>query len=191
MRCSRFALLYAEAGDPLVRRVTAAAAVLTVLIGQASKTRPRPCVEGLYDLATWRRLWEQALASPVAPAGGQVLCHPCTSAESGATPGPGETGVCPYKGLAAFSEEDADWFFGRERSTETLLVRLCGARDLGGIVMLVGASGAGKSSLINVGLVPALARGVLTKGSENWPVVIMVVVTRPYGCGNSAIRSIR
>ncbi len=175
----RLALLCAEAGDPPLRRVTVArvsdwrrgrnvparfaelAAVLKVLIGQASDAQPRPCQEGLYDLGTWRRLWEEALDSPVTPA------------ESGSTPDPGETGVCPYKGLAAFSEMDADLFFGRERSTETLLVQLCGARDAGGIVMLVGASGAGKSSLINAGLVPALARGVLALGSGNWPVVIM------------------
>ncbi|MGM0364776.1 helix-turn-helix domain-containing protein, partial [Streptomyces griseoaurantiacus] len=25
--------------------------------------------------------------------------------------------VCPYRGLAAFGPEDADWFFGRERAT--------------------------------------------------------------------------
>jgi WD40 repeat protein len=206
----RFALLYAEAGDPPLRWVTAAvgrpgsmdemgrpvrvtvqrvsdwrrgrnvparftvlAAVLKVLIGQARKARPRPCLEGLYDLGTWRRLWEEALASPVAPAGGRPSEHPSTSAGSGWTLDPGETGVCPYKGLAAFSEEDADWFFGRERSTATLLVRLRDALDVGGIVMLVGASGAGKSSLINAGLVPALAQEALTVGSGNWPVVIM------------------
>ncbi|MGH3815914.1 MAG: AAA family ATPase [Pseudonocardiaceae bacterium] len=206
----RFALLYAEAGDPPLRRVTAAvgrsrqldesgrrvrvamqrisdwrrgrsvparfatlAAVLKVLIGHASKARPRPCLEGLYDLGTWHGLWEEALASPVVPAGSQLASHPSTSPEAGSTPDPGETGVCPYKGLAAFGEEDADWFFGRARSTETLLVQLCGALDVGGIVMLVGASGAGKSSLINAGLVPALARGALTMGSGNWPLVIM------------------
>jgi WD40 repeat protein len=206
----RFALLYAEVGDPSLSWVTAAvaqtilmdesgrpirvtvrqvsdwrrgrslpagfaapAAVLTVLIGQARKVRPWPCLEGLYDLATWRRLWEEALANPVASAGGRASSRLSSSAESGAMPEAGHMSVCPYKGLAAFGEEDADWFFGRERSTETLLVQLCGALDGGGIVMLVGASGAGKSSLINAGLVPALARGSLAIGSGNWPVVIM------------------
>jgi energy-coupling factor transporter ATP-binding protein EcfA2 len=81
--------------------------------------------------------------------------------------------MCPYQGLAAFSENDANLFFGRERSVTALLMRLRGALDGGGVVMLVGASGAGKSSQINAGLVPALARGALTKWSENWPVVIM------------------
>ncbi|MGH3774912.1 MAG: hypothetical protein ACRDRR_04130 [Pseudonocardiaceae bacterium] len=213
----RFALLFAEAGDPPLRRVTAAvgrsrqmdesgrrirvavqrvsdwrrgrsvparfatlAAVLKVLIGQASKARPCPCLDGLYDLGTWRGLWEEALASPVAPAGDQLSSPPSTSPDAGATPDPDETGVCPYKGLSAFDEGDSDWFFGRERSTETLLVQLCGALDVGGIVMLVGASGAGKSSLINAGLVPALARGALTEGSGNWPVVIMTPGIDPF-----------
>ncbi|MDQ3761792.1 MAG: AAA family ATPase [Actinomycetota bacterium] len=206
----RFALLYAEAGDPPLRRVTAAVArtkptddlgrpvrvtvqrvsdwrggrnvparfaavapVLQVLIGQARKARPHPCLEGLYDMGAWRRLWEEAMASPVTPAAGQPSNHPLTSADSRPAPDPGKIGVCPYKGLAAFSEKDADWFFGRERSTATLLVRLRGALNGGGIVMLVGASGAGKSSLINAGLLPALAQGALTVGSENWPVIIM------------------
>lgn len=88
------------------------AALLKVLIGQAGKARPRPCVEGLYTLSTWRRLWEEALAGPVAPVGGRVSSRPSTNAESRWTLGPGETGVCPYKGLAAFGEEDADWFSG-------------------------------------------------------------------------------
>ncbi len=153
------------------------AAVLSVRIGHARKARPRPCLEGLYDMVTWRRLWEQALASPVAAPG----AGPATSAGPGLTRGPGETEVCPYKGLAAFSEQDADWFFGREHATATLLARLHGALSTGGIVMLVGASGAGKSSLINAGLIPALARGKLTTGSENWPAVVMIPGTDPLG----------
>jgi uncharacterized delta-60 repeat protein len=214
----RFAVLYAEAGDPPLRQVSAAvgrahsidksgravrvsvqrvsdwrsgrnvparfaalAAVLTVLIGQARKAQPRPCLEGLYDLGTWRRLWEEALASPIAPVKGRLDEHPPTSGESGVTLDPGDTGVCPYKGLAAFSEQDALWFFGRERSTATLLARLGDALDGRGIIMLVGASGAGKSSLINAGLLPALTHGALTMGSESWPVVVMTPGADPLG----------
>ncbi|MBV9012332.1 MAG: hypothetical protein JO272_09830 [Pseudonocardiales bacterium] len=201
----RFAVLYAEAGDPPLRQVTATvarsgavdesgravrvsvqrvsdwragrnvparfavlAAVLMVLIAQARKIRPDPCLEGLYDVPAWRRLWEQALASPVAPADSQL-----------GTPESGDTGVCPYKGLAAFSQQDAGWFFGREHSTATLVARLGEALDSGGIVMLVGASGAGKSSLLNAGLLPALAQGELGMGSESWPVLTMSPGTDP------------
>ncbi|GAB2531173.1 nSTAND1 domain-containing NTPase [Nocardia heshunensis] len=64
---------------------------------------------------------------------------------------------CPYLGLAPYASTDADRFFGRARATAELadLVRRTAA-DGGGIVVLVGASGAGKSSLLAAGLVPAL-----------------------------------
>ncbi|MCS0603578.1 XRE family transcriptional regulator [Streptomyces sp. LP11] len=56
----------------------------------------------------------------------------------------------PYTGLAAFRSEDAERFFGRERLVAELAGRLAGAR----LVTVVGASGAGKSSLLRAGLVP-------------------------------------
>src|SRR2546430_16648989 len=45
--------------------------------------------------------------------------------------------------------------------------------------MVTGASGAGKTSLLQAGLVPALARGVQVPGSQAWPVVSLTVTTRP------------
>src|SRR2546430_14477216 len=45
--------------------------------------------------------------------------------------------------------------------------------------MVTGASGAGKTSLLQAGLVPALARGVQVPGSPAWPVVSLAVTTRP------------
>src|SRR5262249_9811873 len=69
--------------------------------------------------------------------------------------------VCPYRGLAAFEPEDAPWFFGREQATAALVARLAEWLDQDGPVMLSGASGVGKSSLLRAGLVPALARGAL------------------------------
>lgn len=77
--------------------------------------------------------------------------------ETASAPG----GVCPYRGLASYRREDARWFFGRERSTDTLVTQLGAVAGAGGLVMLVGASGAGKSSLLNAGLVPALRDGAL------------------------------
>jgi WD40 repeat protein/class 3 adenylate cyclase len=70
---------------------------------------------------------------------------------------------CPYKGLAAFDEADAGWFFGRERLVGELAARLVG----NGLVVVVGASGSGKSSVIAAGLLPSLASGLLP-GSERW-----------------------
>ncbi|MER5291477.1 AAA family ATPase [Streptomyces pharetrae] len=184
----RLALLYKEAGNPPLKRVSEAvvrleridergrpvrvsaqrisdwrraknvpaqfaalAAVLQVLIPQARRIRAVPVSPGLYDLADWQRLWERAVAVPVTD-----RPEDAPKAEEAEQPLP--AGVCPYRGLAAYRQEDARWFFGRERSTEALIDQLCAVEEsgTGGLVMLVGASGAGKSSLLNAGLVPAL-----------------------------------
>ncbi|WP_425566892.1 caspase, EACC1-associated type [Sphaerisporangium flaviroseum] len=91
------------------------------------------------------------------------------------TPDDGESlaDVCPYKGLAAFERADAPWFFGRERLTTALTGSLAARYDDAGPLMVVGASGAGKSSLLRAGLVPALARGALgVPGSASWPCLV-------------------
>jgi WD40 repeat protein/class 3 adenylate cyclase len=72
-------------------------------------------------------------------------------------------GVCPYKGLATFREEDAALFFGRERLVGELAAR---SVDVG-LLGVIGASGSGKSSVIAAGLRPSLAAGLLP-GSERW-----------------------
>ena len=63
----------------------------------------------------------------------------------------------PYRGLASFQPDDADWFFGRETLTETLVRRITEPAVSGdGVLLVVGPSGAGKSSLLRAGLVAAL-----------------------------------
>ncbi|ROO50926.1 WD40 repeat protein [Micromonospora sp. Llam0] len=72
-------------------------------------------------------------------------------------PGRRPDGPTPYRGLAAYRPEDADWFHGRARLTAILVAEVRSALVAGGgIVVVVGASGAGKSSLLQAGLVPAL-----------------------------------
>ena len=61
----------------------------------------------------------------------------------------------PYKGLEAFGQDDAPLFFGRDAMTDDLV----SAVDSRGLVPVVGASGAGKSSLVRAGLMPRLAAG--------------------------------
>ncbi|HEX6340761.1 hypothetical protein [Umezawaea sp.] len=68
-----------------------------------------------------------------------------------------EVGDAPYVGLAAFQPEDADRFFGRERLVEDLRSCLREQR----VVVVVGASGSGKSSLLRAGLVARLDGPVL------------------------------
>src|SRR4051794_4210555 len=81
-----------------------------------------------------------------------------------ATPAPaGAPVTCPYKGLATFAAEDADYFFGRERLVAELVAHLVGAP----LLAVVGPSGSGKSSVVRAGLLPALAGGVLP-GSHTW-----------------------
>jgi WD40 repeat protein/DNA-binding SARP family transcriptional activator len=61
-------------------------------------------------------------------------------------------GECPFRGLAAFRERDAPFFFGREQFTE----RLLSAVRQRPLVVLAGSSGSGKSSAVFAGLVPRL-----------------------------------
>ena len=75
------------------------------------------------------------------------------AAGSGAAPELGERP--PYQGLAAFTADDADVFFGREREVESFVNRL----RVEPFLVVVGASGAGKSSFVQAGVLPALPTG--------------------------------
>ncbi|MBG0814848.1 AAA family ATPase [Planomonospora sp. ID82291] len=80
----------------------------------------------------------------------------------------------PYPGLDAFREDEASIFFGRDRQINDLVRRLhdpsAAASDR--FVALVGASGSGKSSLAQAGVVPRLRERrwvippVMTPGSN-------------------------
>lgn len=102
-----------------------------------------------------------------------------------ATPGPPDQrgpqshGACPYRGLSAFTPQDSRWFFGRERATAALVERV--HDRLGhGPLLLVARSGAGKSSLLSAGLVPALRRGGFpVAGADGWPVVRFTPTAHP------------
>ncbi len=59
----------------------------------------------------------------------------------------------PYRGLRAFTEEDADVYFGRESLVEEVYDRL---QHGSGLVSIVGPSGSGKSSAAIAGVVPRL-----------------------------------
>ncbi|MEV0174440.1 AAA family ATPase [Streptomyces sp. NPDC050803] len=199
----RLALLYKEAGNPPLKRVSEAvvqlqrvdergrpvrvsaqrisdwrraknvpaqfaalAAVLLVLIPQARRARPTAVFPGLYDMVQWQLLWERAVADPAT-----VEVSPPAVESPPAVP----AGVCPYRGLASYRQQDARWFFGRERSTATLVDHLRTAEGKAGLLMLVGASGAGKSSLLNAGLVTAVRDGALDSGDERTRVVLQLV----------------
>ena len=88
------------------------------------------------------------------------------------------TDACPYPGLASFSPQEARWFFGRDQIISDLVARLDERLDGGGLLAVVAPSGAGKSSLLAAGLIPALARGGLP-GSQDWPVVATTPGAQP------------
>ena len=86
----------------------------------------------------------------------------------------------PYRGLESFQTEDAEWFKGREELTGILLSHLRMQYDQGGLLVLVGPSGSGKSSLLRAGLVPALHSGELSiPGSYIWPLALFTPGARP------------
>jgi WD40 repeat protein/DNA-binding SARP family transcriptional activator len=62
-------------------------------------------------------------------------------------------GACPYRGLSAFREVDAPFFFGRESFTERVSAAVQ-ERPL--VAVIVGSSGSGKSSAVYAGLLPRL-----------------------------------
>lgn len=68
--------------------------------------------------------------------------------ESGSVPPP----ACPYRGLYAFQEADAPYFFGREIFVEKL-IEAVQERPL---VAVIGPSGSGKSSVVFAGLLACL-----------------------------------
>ncbi|MGH3997526.1 MAG: helix-turn-helix domain-containing protein, partial [Pseudonocardiaceae bacterium] len=93
-------------------------------------------------------------------------------------PGRRAGAVEPYRGLASFQLEDAGWFFGRQALRDQLLARLADLHAAGGgVQVVVGASGSGKSSLLRAGLIPALQAGAVA-GSARWPVVLFTPGSR-------------
>ncbi|MGI0492079.1 caspase family protein [Alkalinema pantanalense CENA528] len=86
-----------------------------------------------------------------------------------------DLGVCPYMGLRAFSERETQYFYGRDSLIEQLL-RECVKNP---VLAIVGASGSGKSSVMQAGLLPQLRRGQHIPNSDRWQIVQMRPGDRP------------
>jgi hypothetical protein len=84
--------------------------------------------------------------------------------------------ICPYRSLDAFTEADANIFFGRERVTTKLLESL---KRNPRFLAVLGPSGSGKSSVVQAGLIPALRQGNLL-GSERWGILSIRPGTQPF-----------
>lgn len=119
-----------------------------VLIGECA-LRPLLLDTQVVDLRTdpedgYARLWRGLQAAGLDPA------------DSFAWDG----GRAPYPGLAPFQAADAAVYFGRDQEQRRCLDTLAQMRRYGGdrMLVVVGASGSGKSSLVRAGVLPRIAR---------------------------------
>ncbi|MBP6412617.1 MAG: hypothetical protein KA450_04155, partial [Bacteroidia bacterium] len=72
--------------------------------------------------------------------------------------------ICPYPGLRPFNEEESIFFRGREEHIEKIISQLEEKK----FVMLTGASGDGKSSLVYAGVLPNARAGFFKAKFNNW-----------------------
>jgi transcriptional regulator with XRE-family HTH domain len=87
----------------------------------------------------------------------------------------------PYRGLGVFEEQDAGWFFGREAAAAQVLGRMSRCLEGAGLLVVSGASGAGKSSLLRAGMLPRIrAEGLANApGAAAWPCVVFTPTRAP------------
>ncbi|MDH6553331.1 hypothetical protein [Streptomyces sp. SAI-041] len=132
-----------QAGGPTYRAMAERAHYSTATLAQAAAGDRLPSLQVTLayvaacggDLDEWQRRWQQAADE--------------TTEERRAADDPGQA---PYLGLARFDTGDRERFFGRDR----LIARLVEMVTAGHLVVLVGPSGSGKSSLLRAGLLPRL-----------------------------------
>lgn len=75
----------------------------------------------------------------------------------------------PYQGLNQFEEKHAKIFFGRSALAGQLVEAVRNAGEAGRPLLVIGASGAGKSSLLRAGLAHAFAENEFRPDSDSWP----------------------
>jgi WD40 repeat protein len=155
--------------------------------------------QAMFDGATVKAAASTAPQPAVEPDQGRLLraIVRSTARRSPTLALPTERATAPYPGLSGFERADADLFHGRDHVVTDLLVRLAEQVGGGEPVVLVGASGAGKSSVLRAGLLPALASGreqpglaqaglaqsdrEQAGGEQEWPQVVLTPGVDPIG----------
>lgn len=78
--------------------------------------------------------------------------------------------MCPYLGFSAYTAQDERYFRGRATLTNDLVRRAATRLWQHRPLVVIGPSGAGKTSLLHAGLLPAIGRGELgVPRSGGWP----------------------
>jgi WD40 repeat protein/transcriptional regulator with XRE-family HTH domain len=115
----------------------------------------------------------------VAAARGNVPAAQVLVAAEGA--GPRVVTSSPYRGLSVFEEQDAGWFFGREAAAAAVLDRMARLLAGEGLLVVSGASGAGKSSLLRAGVLPRIREDglVAAPGAASWPYLVFTPTRAP------------
>ena len=72
--------------------------------------------------------------------------------------------ICPYAGLRSFTEDESIYFKGRDTQVDQITALL----EQNKFLMVTGASGDGKSSLVYAGLIPNARAGFFRTRYSNW-----------------------
>ncbi|NYV73769.1 caspase family protein [Streptomyces sp. UH6] len=104
--------------------------------------------------------------------------YPAAPVPQVASAHPADGTVCPYPGMEPFRTEDHDRFFGRGELVEELLAEVTRpAGRAGGAgrppLLVVGASGVGKSSILRAGLLAGLERRYEVDPCTPWPALLL------------------
>ncbi|MGW0712194.1 nSTAND1 domain-containing NTPase [Streptomyces sp. NPDC002643] len=158
---ARLRRLREQAGSPTYRDLARRAhySIASLSGAAAGRQLPTLAVTLAYvracggDEHAWEAMWHKAAAECAAE-------HTETTPERKT-----DTAPAPYVGLTSFQQSDADYFFGREKLTDGLVEHLKEKR----LLVLFGASGSGKSSVLRAGVLPRFSTApalVLTPGAR-------------------------
>lgn len=102
------------------------------------------------------------------------MAYPAASVPTPGPAHPADGTACPYPGMEPFRAEDHERFFGREALVGDLITEVVRpAQPTGAPVVLVGASGVGKSSILRAGLLAGLERRYESDPSTPWPALLL------------------
>ena len=150
--------------------------VVPVLLPGTTSDRPFDFLH----LLTWVDLSKVAQVSDAPGELTQLLAAVRGEAESVV-----QEAICPYRGLDAFREEDAAFFYGRGSAVDELVRKV---REHA-FVLVVGRSGSGKSSLVYAGLLPTLRQArdqfwsVLSLSPGRFPLRALAAAFNPHAEG--------